>query len=147
MERRVPPRRRGTVTARKSGRRQLDRFDRDLLAFTLSWAPYGGPPENECFVEFGMSTDRVRERCMEVVCTARPIEYDEAECTMILRCRRLLLSSPNQRDSRSNASLTKPKVNRFVRRAAVVTTLRPAETGRSATSSPARMLPPLWTQQ
>jgi hypothetical protein len=135
------------VTAQKSGKRQLDRFDRDLLAFTLSWAPYGGPPENECFVEFGMSTDRVRERCMEVVCAARAVEYGDTECAMILRCRRLLLSSPSQRDSRSNASLNTPKVNRFVRRAALVTTLRPADTGRSATSSPARMLPPLWTQQ
>ena len=147
MERRVPPRGSGSVSKGGSRKRQLDRFDRDLLTFVLSWAPYGGPPDSECFVEFGMSTDRVRERCMEVVCTARPIEYDDAECTMILRCRRLLLSSPSQRDSRSIASLTKPKVTRLVRRAALRTALRAAETGWSATPSPTRTLPPLWTHQ
>lgn len=32
--------------------RQLDRFDRDLLVFVLNWRRYGGPPEDECMVEF-----------------------------------------------------------------------------------------------
>jgi hypothetical protein len=105
------------VTGRKSGKRQLDRFDRDLLAFMLSWAPYGGPPENECFVEFGMSTDRVRERCMEVVTGARAVEYGDTDCSMILRCSRLLLG-PVQRDRRSDAEVARPRVNRFARRAA-----------------------------
>jgi len=125
-----------------SRKRQLDRFDRDLLTFVLSWAPYGGPPDNECFVEFGMSADRVRERCMEVVCGARPAEYDEAEGSLLLRTCRLLLGPPSQRDSRSIASLTKPKVTRLARRAALRTTLRPAETGWSATLSPMRTVPP-----
>jgi hypothetical protein len=84
------------VTGRKSGKRQLDRFDRDLLAFMLSWAPYGGPPENECFVEFGMSTDRVRERCMEVVTGARAVEYGDTERSLLLRASRLLLGPPAQ---------------------------------------------------
>jgi hypothetical protein len=104
------------VTRRKSGKRQLDRFDRDLLAFILSWEPYGGPPENECFVEFGMSGDRVRERCMEVLCTTRPIEYSETECSLLLRAARLI--GPIQRDSLSAAPVAKPRVNRFARRAA-----------------------------
>jgi len=111
------------VTGRKSGK-QLDRFDRDLLAFMLSWAPYGGPPENECFVEFGMSTDRVRERCMEVVCGARPVEYRDTDCSMILRCSRLLLA-PVQRDNRSAAPVARPRVTRFAR-LAVSTTFHPA---------------------
>lgn len=127
--------------------RQLDRFDRDLLAFLLSWAPYGGPPENECFVEFGMSAKRLQERCVQVVSTTRAVDCCDEERQLLMRTCRLLLGHPSQRDRRSTASLTKPNVNRLVRRAASATILRPAETGRSATSSPTRILPPLSTQQ
>ena len=125
-----------------SRKRQLDRFDRDLLVFVLSWAPYGGPPNNECFVEFGMNAERVRERCMEVVSTTRAVDCADDERELLLRTCRLLLGPQNQRDSRSIASLTKPKVTRLVRRAALRTALRPAETGWSATVSPRRTVPP-----
>lgn len=27
----------------------IDRFDRDIIELLLSWAPYGDPPEDECF--------------------------------------------------------------------------------------------------
>lgn len=131
----------------KSPKQQLDRFDRDLLTFVLSWAPYGGPPDNECFVEFGMSAERVRQRCVEVVSTTRAVDCDAQERELLLRTCRLLLGPPSQRDSRSIAPLTRPKVTRLVRRAALMTALRRAETGWSATSSPTRILPPRWTQQ
>jgi hypothetical protein len=130
----------------KSGKRRLDRFDRDLLAFVLSWAPYGGPPESECFVEFGMSSDRVRERCMEVVCTARPAEFGESECALLLRGSRLLLG-PVQRDRRSAAPVARPKVNRFARLAASARIRRGAVAGRTPTSSPIVTWPPFSTQQ
>jgi hypothetical protein len=47
--------------------RELERFDRHLLTFMLWWAPFGGPPEDECFVEFGMKASRVREHCMQIL--------------------------------------------------------------------------------
>ena len=115
MERRVPPRGGGTLTGDGSRKRQLDRFDRDLLVFILSWAPYGGPPDNECFVEFGMSAERVRERCVQVVSTTRAVDCGDEERELLLRTCKLLLGSPSQRDSRSNASLNRPKVTRLVR--------------------------------
>jgi hypothetical protein len=146
MERRVPPRRSGTLSKKESRKRKLDRFDRDLLAFVLSWAPYGGPPGNECFVEFGMSTERVRERCMEVVCAARAIEFVEAECSLLLRASRLLLG-PVQRDSLSIAPVAKPNVRRFARRAASESNRREAVADRIPTASPIFTLPPLATQQ
>jgi hypothetical protein len=99
-----------------SPRRRLDRFDRDLLVFWLSWAPYGGPPADECFVEFGMSIERVRERCMEVVWTARAAEYDDTDCSLLLRGSRLLAGLV-QRDRRSAAEVARPRVKRFTRRA------------------------------
>jgi hypothetical protein len=96
VERRVPPRRSGTLTARESRERQLGRFDRDLLAFWLSWAPYGGPPADECFVEFGMDIERARECCMQVVCTAHAAEYPDTEQALLLRASRLLLGHPTR---------------------------------------------------
>lgn len=94
MERRLSPRRSGTVNGGESGKRKLDRFDRDLLTFMLSWAPYGGPPTDECFVEFGMDAERVRERCMQVICTARPADFGDTEHSLLLRASRLLLGPP-----------------------------------------------------
>lgn len=82
------------MNGRESGKRKLDRFDRDLLTFILSWAPYGGPPNDECFVQFGMDVERVRERCMQVVCTARPSNFGDADHSLLLRASRLLLGPP-----------------------------------------------------
>jgi|1186.fasta_scaffold00633_4 hypothetical protein len=145
------------MTDREGPRRKLDRFDHDLLVFVLSWAPYGAPPGDECFVEFGMSPDRVHERCMQVVCTARPDDFHDAERSLLLRASRLLLERPLwpaphptarvQRDKRSIAPVAIPNVKRFARRAASAITLRPALAGRSATSSPTRTIPPESTPQ
>jgi hypothetical protein len=68
--------------------RNLERFDRDLLTFVLSWAPYGGPPEDECLIQFGMSANRVRQRCHELICTARPHDYEAPESQLLLRASR-----------------------------------------------------------
>jgi len=68
--------------------RKLERFDRDLLTFVLRWAPYGGPPDDECLIQFGMSADRVRQRCHELVCTAGPRDYDQPEFQLLLRASR-----------------------------------------------------------
>jgi hypothetical protein len=68
--------------------RKLERFDRDLLTFVLSWAPYGGPPDDECLIQFGMSAKRVRRRCRELICTARPHEYEAPETQLLLRVSR-----------------------------------------------------------
>jgi hypothetical protein len=123
----------------------LDRFDRDLLTFMLSWAPYGGPPENECFVEFGMTVDRVRERCLEVICTARAAEYGDAERSLLFRTAQLL--GPIQRDRRSIAPVAKPKVKRFARRAASERARRDAVAVWRLTGSPVVTVPPRSIQQ
>jgi hypothetical protein len=68
--------------------RKLERFDRDLLTFVLSWAPYGGPPEDECLIQFGMSANRVRQRCHELICTASPHDYGPPEFQLLLRASR-----------------------------------------------------------
>jgi hypothetical protein len=40
----------------------MDRFDRDILDFVRSWAPYGGPPADEVLAEFGMTRDQLFDR-------------------------------------------------------------------------------------
>jgi hypothetical protein len=78
--------------------RQLDRFDRDLLVFVLNWRRYGGPPEDECMVEFGLNLDQLHERCMELVCRCHPSAYRDAERTLLLRAGGMLL--PNRISAR-----------------------------------------------
>ena len=40
----------------------MDRFDREILDFMRSWAPYGGPPADEVLEEFGMTRDELVDR-------------------------------------------------------------------------------------
>jgi hypothetical protein len=88
-------------------RLRLDRFDRDLLAFVLSWRRYGGPPEAECLVEFGLNRDQVHERCMELVCRCHPNAYRDAdERTLLLRVGGMLLPD---RASRVSSATTDPR--------------------------------------
>ncbi|AQT83089.1 hypothetical protein B1R94_24925 [Mycolicibacterium litorale] len=75
----------------------MDRFERDLLTFLLSWAPYGDPPGTDCFLQFGMSTERLRERCLQVVCTTRPTDLRDPERSLLVRAGRLLLGNSRQR--------------------------------------------------
>jgi hypothetical protein len=47
----------------------MDRCDRELVEFWLSWLPYGGPPADEVMPEFGMSKNQLYLRVIAVVQT------------------------------------------------------------------------------
>jgi hypothetical protein len=47
----------------------MDRFDREILDFMRSWAPYGGPPADEVMGEFGMTRDELIDRMHLIVAT------------------------------------------------------------------------------
>jgi hypothetical protein len=47
----------------------MDRFDREILDFMRSWAPYGGPPADEVLEEFGMTRDELIDRMHLIVAT------------------------------------------------------------------------------
>lgn len=58
-------------------RAQQQRFSKeveDILTFARTWAPFGGPPEEEIFIKFGMPTERfvhiVRRIIREIDCAA-----------------------------------------------------------------------------
>lgn len=48
----------------------MDRTDTEIAQFVLTWAPYGWPPADRIFVEFGMSAARLRQRCLQIVAAA-----------------------------------------------------------------------------
>jgi hypothetical protein len=47
----------------------MDRFDRQILDFMRSWAPYGGPPADEVLAEFGMTRDELVDRAHLILAT------------------------------------------------------------------------------
>jgi hypothetical protein len=61
------------------------RFDRDLVDFVRSWAPYGGPPADEVMVEFGMTVDQLAERVQLIVATERARRVDRARAARVRR--------------------------------------------------------------
>jgi hypothetical protein len=47
----------------------MDRFDRQIVAFVRSWAPYGGPPADEVLTEFGMTREQLADRFHLILAT------------------------------------------------------------------------------
>lgn len=45
----------------------MDSFDRLLLKFVLAWAPYGGPREDDVWLEFGMTVEQLCVRFARIV--------------------------------------------------------------------------------
>jgi len=45
----------------------MDRFDREILDFMRSWAPYGGPPADQALEEFGLTRDELIDRVRLIV--------------------------------------------------------------------------------
>jgi hypothetical protein len=47
----------------------MDRFDREILDFMRSWAPYGGPPADEVLAEFGLTREELVDRAHLILAT------------------------------------------------------------------------------
>lgn len=46
---------------------RIDRFDWEIMAFVVQWAPYGGPSEDEVLPRFGMTGEQLKARFTAVV--------------------------------------------------------------------------------
>jgi hypothetical protein len=46
----------------------MDQRRQELLHFVAVWAPYGGPPEDELFVRFGITPEELRQRLGQLDC-------------------------------------------------------------------------------
>jgi hypothetical protein len=45
----------------------VDSFERDILQFVLAWAPYGGPREDDVWLQFGMTAEQLGGRFATIV--------------------------------------------------------------------------------
>ena len=55
----------------------MDRFDREIMDFVRSWAPYGGPPADEILLEFGMTRDQLTHRVQDIVAAEQARHEEE----------------------------------------------------------------------
>lgn len=62
----------------------LQRFERELLAWVVAWAPYGGAPDDETFPEFGLSTSEATDRAARLVCQRLSGELSTAQADRVL---------------------------------------------------------------
>ncbi|MFD7008034.1 hypothetical protein [Rhodococcus jostii] len=59
--------RRHAAWLRWQGQAQLTAEEQDFVEFALTWAPFGGPPGEETFLRFGMTSARFAERLWQLV--------------------------------------------------------------------------------
>lgn len=45
----------------------MDTFERGILQFVLAWAPYGGPREDDVWLQFGMTVEQLGGRFAKIV--------------------------------------------------------------------------------
>lgn len=92
----------------------IDRADRDLLNFAVSWLPYGGPPEGEMLVQFGLIKEMFPVRLRETVIRQhRHIHPRTAErlfdlCDQMTEKPRPLASLPRRMPVRGTVSPLRP---------------------------------------
>ena len=67
----------------------MDAYDRHLLSFVLTWAPFGGPPEEDSFPRFGLPTSAIYERFDRIVAAVegRTADLDEIDLDLVRRAR------------------------------------------------------------
>ena len=61
----------------------MDAFDRHLVQFVVTWAPFGGPVDEDTYPRFGLSGRRMWNRFHRIVAAAElvlcELEDDDAE--------------------------------------------------------------------
>ena len=87
----------------------VDRFDMEIVEFMLAWAPYGGPPTEECVPLFGMSRDRLLARLRAIVASGERRNLGKCDLALLERAAALV-------EARS-VKLVEPSLgNRMMRR-------------------------------
>jgi hypothetical protein len=64
----------------------ISREDNDLLTFAVNWLPYGGGPEDEILVTFGLSHQRYLDRVREAVERNRPHIHPDTVGRLLHMC-------------------------------------------------------------
>jgi hypothetical protein len=79
----------------------MNEFERELVEFVLAWNPYHGPSEEDAFVRFGMSRERLWEQFCRIVALyrARSRLLPADSVALIRRAETLISSSDDDRNS------------------------------------------------
>jgi hypothetical protein len=78
---------------------RLDRFDREMLTFFVRWAPYGGPPAQEVFPEFGISAECLQGRLWALVNLRGDSLVSPRDRALLATVRRILVGGNAIEDS------------------------------------------------
>lgn len=65
----------------------MDAYDRHLVAFVLTWAPFGGPLDEDAFPRFGLSGRALYDRFHRIIAAAHShmYELDELDEELVRR--------------------------------------------------------------
>jgi hypothetical protein len=83
----------------------LTPFDRELVEYVVAWVPYGGVAEDEVFVRFGMSAQRLSEYLRDILTRAKTCRNDLPDDLVALIARAEAVISPD----RAVASVSTPR--------------------------------------
>ncbi|MBX7446932.1 hypothetical protein GR927_02920 [Mycolicibacterium sp. 3033] len=74
----------------------MDSFDRQLVSFVLTWAPFGGPDDEDAFPRFGLRTAAVWQRFERILdaVAAGQLRLDDSDAELIRRAGELRLAPP-----------------------------------------------------
>jgi hypothetical protein len=73
---------------------KLRSYERLMIEMFVAWAPYGGPPEDEVWIEFGMSRARMADKVAELVDKCFRDFVPPEDRLLLLTARRELHPSP-----------------------------------------------------
>ncbi len=75
---------------------EIDRDDRDLLKYVVSWLPYGTVPEGEILIRFGLTGRRFPSRLREAIDRQRRHIHPHTAERLISLCDRIEAGTPGQ---------------------------------------------------
>jgi hypothetical protein len=70
----------------------MDSFDRHLVQFLVTWAPFGGPADEDTYPRFGLRGRRLWNRFDRIVARAESVlpELEDDDAELIERARALI---------------------------------------------------------
>jgi hypothetical protein len=77
----------------------VNQFDRHLVSFVLTWAPFGGPTDEDTFPRFGLRANRVMGRFRRIVAAAeaKSDTLDPSDADLVTQARQYLTVNANSR--------------------------------------------------
>lgn len=66
---------------------KIDWFDAKIVTTVLAWAPYGGPNDEDVFIEFGLTAEELMHRFAMVVANLRSERRSLSNADHVLLCR------------------------------------------------------------